>query len=144
MQQPEALPNRLPLLVEDREGYRNLCRLLTCIKMRAPKGEGAAARRQRIRQYEDFFNATGMATPDDLEEFRACQQGYAGISLAWNDMCRGATQWVTGPDAAAQEIGLNPALSGVKTEDEGLYTVQHRYWMDVMKTAIAKEQDACK
>ncbi len=33
---------RLPILVEDREGYRNLCRLLTRIKMRAPKGEGAA------------------------------------------------------------------------------------------------------
>jgi len=33
---------RLPLLVEDREGYRNLCRLLTRIKMRAPKGQGAA------------------------------------------------------------------------------------------------------
>ena len=33
---------RLPVLVEDREGYRNLCRLLTRIKMRAPKGEGAA------------------------------------------------------------------------------------------------------
>ena len=34
--------SRLPLLIEDREGYRNLCRLLTRIKMRAPKGEGAA------------------------------------------------------------------------------------------------------
>jgi error-prone DNA polymerase len=33
---------RLPLLVEDREGYKNLCRLLTRIKMRAPKGEGLA------------------------------------------------------------------------------------------------------
>jgi error-prone DNA polymerase len=33
---------RLPLLVEDQEGYRNLCRLLTRMKMRAPKGEGAA------------------------------------------------------------------------------------------------------
>ena len=33
---------RLPLLVEDPEGYRNLCRLLTRIKMRAAKGEGAA------------------------------------------------------------------------------------------------------
>jgi error-prone DNA polymerase len=33
---------RLPLLVEDREGYKNLCRLLTRIKMRAPKGQGAA------------------------------------------------------------------------------------------------------
>jgi error-prone DNA polymerase len=33
---------RLPLLVEDGEGYKNLCRLLTQIKMRAPKGEGLA------------------------------------------------------------------------------------------------------
>src|SRR5208282_1984782 len=36
----------------------------------APKGESAEARARRIRQYEDFFNASGMATPDDLEEFR--------------------------------------------------------------------------
>jgi len=34
--------SRLPLLVEDREGYQNLCRLLTRVKMRAPKGKGAA------------------------------------------------------------------------------------------------------
>src|SRR6266853_1845132 len=34
--------SRLPLLVEDREGYQNLCRLLTRVKMRAAKGEGAA------------------------------------------------------------------------------------------------------
>jgi error-prone DNA polymerase len=33
---------RLPLLVEDREGYQNLCRLITTIKMRAPKDQGAA------------------------------------------------------------------------------------------------------
>ena len=31
-----------PLLAETREGYRNLCRLVTRMKMRAPKGEGAA------------------------------------------------------------------------------------------------------
>ncbi len=39
----------------------------------APKGENAADRATRIRQYEDFFNVTGMGTADDLEEFRACQ-----------------------------------------------------------------------
>src|SRR2546430_5860215 len=33
---------RLPLLVEDQEGYKNLCRLLTRVKMRAAKCEGAA------------------------------------------------------------------------------------------------------
>ncbi len=108
----------------------------------APKGESAEARARRIRQYEDFFNATGMATPDDLEEFRACQQGYAGIALEWNDMCRGATHWVEGPDEAAKQIGLNPTLSGVKTEDEGLYTEQHRYWLQTMQRAIEAEPQA--
>jgi len=103
----------------------------------APKGESAEARTRRVRQYEDFFNATGMATPDDLEEFRACQQGYAGIALPWNDMCRGATHWVKGADAAAREIDLHPTLSGVKTEDEGLYTEQHRYWLEAMQRAVA-------
>ncbi len=31
---------RLPVLVESQEGYRNLCRLLTRMKLEAPKGEG--------------------------------------------------------------------------------------------------------
>jgi benzoate/toluate 1,2-dioxygenase alpha subunit len=105
----------------------------------APKGEDDDARARRIRQYEDFFNVSGMATPDDLEEFRACQQGYAA-GTGWNDMSRGATQWIEGADEAAKQIGLKPVLSGVKTEDEGLYTVQHRYWLDVMKNAVAGEK----
>ncbi|HEY7497231.1 MAG TPA: error-prone DNA polymerase [Vicinamibacterales bacterium] len=32
---------RLPVLVSSREGYRNLCRLVTRMKLAAPKGEGA-------------------------------------------------------------------------------------------------------
>ncbi len=35
--------HRYPLLAESRAGYRNLCRLITRMKMRAPKGKGAAA-----------------------------------------------------------------------------------------------------
>jgi error-prone DNA polymerase len=34
--------NRYPLLAESRAGYRNLCRLITRMKLRAKKGEGAA------------------------------------------------------------------------------------------------------
>src|SRR5687767_9160143 len=37
-----APPPPLLLLVEDRRGYRNLCRLLTAMKQGRPKGEGAA------------------------------------------------------------------------------------------------------
>jgi benzoate/toluate 1,2-dioxygenase alpha subunit len=106
----------------------------------APKGEPADARARRIRQYEDFFNVSGMATPDDLEEFRACQQGYNGSAMEWNDMCRGATHWIGGADDAARDIGLAPVMSGLRTEDEGLYTVQHRYWLDVMKKALTGQE----
>lgn len=105
----------------------------------APRGEDAESRTRRIRQYEDFFNASGMATPDDLEEFRACQIGYMGRSAAWNDLSRGAKHWITGPDEAAKAVGLNPVLSGAKTEDEGLFAVQHRYWMETMQRHLAEE-----
>ena len=43
---PQARPPvlwQLPVLVETQEGYRNLSRLLTRMKLRAPKGEGALA-----------------------------------------------------------------------------------------------------
>jgi benzoate/toluate 1,2-dioxygenase alpha subunit len=107
----------------------------------APKGESAEARARRIRQYEDFFNASGMATPDDLEEFRACQEGFMGRALQWNDMSRGAAHWIEGADESAQQIDLHPLLSGVRTEDEGLYVVQHGYWRDQMVQAVKKEQE---
>ncbi len=53
----------------------------------APKGESAEDRAHRIRQYEDFFNVSGMGTSDDLEEFRACQTGYAG-TVTCGTTCR--------------------------------------------------------
>ena len=108
----------------------------------APKGEAPEARERRLRQYEDFFNASGMATPDDLEEFRSCQKGFLGRAAVWNDMSRGAEHWIEGPDEAAKEIGLKPIMSGVKPEDEGLFVVQHMYWLDQMKKAVEAEKKA--
>jgi benzoate/toluate 1,2-dioxygenase alpha subunit len=107
----------------------------------APKGEAPEARARRIRQYEDFFNASGMATPDDLEEFRACQMSYQARAAHWNDMSRGAQHWIEGPDDGAASIGLKPLLSGVRTEDEGLFVVQHKYWQQTMQRALASEEN---
>ena len=56
-------------------------------------------------------------------------------------MSRGAKHWVHGPDDAANEIGLKPLLSGIKTEDEGLYLAQHQYWLKTMKHAISAEKE---
>ena len=106
----------------------------------APKGESAEARAHRIRQYEDFFNATGMATPDDLEEFRSCQKTYQATAFPWNDMARGLTQQVEGANDIAEELGMHEVLSsGSRAEDEGLYPIQHGYWEEVMTKAVESE-----
>lgn len=106
----------------------------------APKGESREARAQRIRQYEDFFNASGMATPDDLEEFRSCQFTFQATAAPWNDMSRGAEHWVDGPDEVATSLGMDQVLSsGIKNEDEGLYPRQHKYWQDTILAAMAAE-----
>ncbi|RQM46464.1 benzoate 1,2-dioxygenase large subunit [Paraburkholderia bannensis] len=107
----------------------------------APKGESAEDRATRIRQYEDFFNVSGMGTADDLEEFRACQNGYAGTAALWNDLSRGAPLWVEGADYNAKKMGLNPLISGERSEDEGLFVVQHEYWVRVMRDALKKESE---
>ncbi len=105
----------------------------------APKGESAAERTLRIRQYEDFFNVSGMGTPDDLEEFRACQTSYQGADDLWNDLSRGAMRWVDGPDENARAMGLNPILSGQCSEDEGLFVRQHEYWAQALRTALDRD-----
>lgn len=104
-----------------------------------PKNEAADDRATRIRQYEDFFNVSGMGTPDDLEEFRACQLAYAGSAMPWNDISRGAGHWVEGADDNATAMGINPQLSGPKPEDEGLFLMQQEYWINTLKEALDKE-----
>jgi benzoate/toluate 1,2-dioxygenase alpha subunit len=81
-----------------------------------------------------------MGTADDLEEFRACQNGYAGTAAPWNDLSRGAPLWVQGPDENAQKMGIKPLLSGSRSEDEGLFVRQHEYWAKAMRQALARER----
>ena len=51
---------RYPLLCENREGYRNLCRLVTRMKLRAKKGAGAAT----LEEIAEFANGLICITPD--------------------------------------------------------------------------------
>lgn len=106
----------------------------------APKNEPDDMRALRIRQYEDFFNVSGMGTPDDLEEFRACQNAYKAEAMPWNDVSRGAQHWIKGPDENAIKMGMNPNLSGTRTEDEGLFLMQHEYWAKALKNALSQEK----
>ena len=52
-----------PLLVENRTGYQNLCRLITSMKLRAPKGE-ATASEEELQQYaEGLVCLSGEGAP---------------------------------------------------------------------------------
>jgi len=57
----EAGPGRYPLLVESRQGYQNLCRLITRTKLRAKKEEGAA----RIEELEEHADGLVCLTGGD-------------------------------------------------------------------------------
>jgi error-prone DNA polymerase len=52
-----------PLLAENRTGYRNLCRLITSMKLRAPKGEAAASDDELARHAEGLVCLTGEGAP---------------------------------------------------------------------------------
>ncbi|SEJ81311.1 anthranilate 1,2-dioxygenase [Pseudomonas linyingensis] len=92
------------------------------------KGESDADRESRIRQFEDFFNVSGMGTPDDLVEFREAQRGFQARLERWNDISRGYDKWVSGPTANSETIGIAPALTGTEFTHEGLYVNQHANW----------------
>jgi len=99
----------------------------------APKGESPKMRAHRIRQYEDFFNASGMATPDDLSEFGYAQTAAQGHLARWNDLTRGIKFLTKGADARAAALGVNPEYCGGKVEDEGIFLAQHRHWLHAMQ-----------
>jgi len=52
-----------PLLVENRTGYQNLCRLITSMKLRAPKGEAAASQEELARYAQGLVCLTGEGPP---------------------------------------------------------------------------------
>ena len=68
---PEAAaPPPLLLLVQDRTGYRNLCRLLTVMKEGRAKGEGAATHDQIAAHADGLIALAGGAPRPDLRRLR--------------------------------------------------------------------------
>lgn len=107
----------------------------------APRGESAAARTQRIRQYEDFFNPTGMATPDDTICYEEAQLGMAEQERVWlQGHARGLTASVMGGNDYSEMIGLDPArsvLADAQLCDESLFSSYYRAWAERMAGALA-------
>ncbi|MEE2791678.1 MAG: error-prone DNA polymerase [Acidobacteriota bacterium] len=64
---------RLPVLVESQEGYRNLCRLLTRLKLEAPKGEGVL----KLEDLDGF--TTGLVAVVGRAALMGHQYGVGGL-----------------------------------------------------------------
>jgi len=108
----------------------------------APKGEGDEARRMRIRNYEDFFNPTGMATPDDTVSYEDCQAGDANPLQPWLlGYARGMASVRDGPDAFADLLGMSPDRSqpcGSQLCDETLYHSYYRAWLARLQAGMER------
>lgn len=103
----------------------------------APRGEDPAARRFRIRQYEEFFNAGGLATSDDNVMYEFSQAGYRtardGSALAY---ARGLGATDT-PGDAYKALGLDEATctysaTGLGFGDETGIHAGYREWLRLL------------
>jgi len=97
-----------------------------------PRGESASARERRIRQFEDFFNASGFATPDDLTVFEHVQQGCQSSPEVMHGYDRGMQRPIAGTDEEARALGIKPAAGGTDPQDEVLYHGFYRRWAQAM------------
>lgn len=99
----------------------------------APTGESAVARRQRIRNYEDFFNPTGMATPDDTTSYEDCQAGNANRLDPWpQGYGRGMVASQQGGNMFSNLLPMEPTKSVLADSmlcDETLYHGYYRAWL---------------
>ena len=105
----------------------------------APKGESPTSREHRLRQYEDFFNASGMATPDDIAEFRNCQIGYQAKAAPWSEFSRGRSRWLKGTNEQGTQLGIDAQMSSTHGADEGLYVNILEEWARCMQRIVKNE-----
>jgi benzoate/toluate 1,2-dioxygenase subunit alpha len=121
-----------PLAV-DRTEMRSYCL--------APIGEAPDRRAWRLRQYEDFFNPGGLATPDDTIVYEDCQRGLASHGLPWlQGYARGMGTLQNGADETARRLGIRPAESGrgsYEGQAETPFHAPYREWARLMQAGMA-------
>jgi benzoate/toluate 1,2-dioxygenase subunit alpha len=96
----------------------------------APSEESRDARYARLRKFEDFFMASGMATSDDVMALEATHDGSRARVAKWGEFHRGQGTMVRGPDDVAEEGGFSPETSNSSWDHETLYYSFYRRWRD--------------
>lgn len=106
----------------------------------APVGEPPEQRAWRLRQFEDFFNVSGFATPDDAVVYEDLQRGLIAKQIGWmQGMARGMDGLVQGPNALAQSLGMRPVASQQGAFDVQSETFTHatyREWARLMRAGL--------
>ncbi|MDH3700724.1 MAG: Rieske 2Fe-2S domain-containing protein [Alphaproteobacteria bacterium] len=109
-----------------------------------PIGEPLDLRRRRVRQHEDFFNVSGLATPDDTLCYADCQDGYYNLSGDWlQGFQRGMAAVTHGPNDPARELGIAPATSVLgkySMQNEMAFHAAYREWVRLMTLGRARDQ----
>jgi benzoate/toluate 1,2-dioxygenase alpha subunit len=107
----------------------------------APIGEAPELRAWRLRQFEDFFNASGFATPDDTATFEACQAGYQAAPLDYlQGYARGIAAVQPGANEEARTLGFTPVGSlkdGFPLQNEACFHSGYREWARMMSAGAA-------
>lgn len=111
----------------------------------APIGEPPEARKLRIRQYEEFFNPSGLATPDDVANYEDSQRGFGARQIPWQQgHLRGFTARRSDIPDAAKEIGAMPVASAIGGFDMGDETIMHetyREWARLIAAGISRTEN---
>lgn len=103
-------------------------------------GEPVARRALRLRQFEDFFNASGLASPDDSVLYEGCQSGFQSARPPYlQGYSRGLSIMVEGANDEARRFGLNPLQSlssaGRTAAEINLYS-PYREWQRMLKAGL--------
>jgi phenylpropionate dioxygenase-like ring-hydroxylating dioxygenase large terminal subunit len=103
-------------------------------------GESPEARQMRVRQFEDFFNPSGLATPDDSVMYELCQIGYQASGAGWTQgHSRGMTNSIGSVSNKAKELGFNPAgwaEGDMALGDETNFHEGYREWRRLLKRGL--------
>jgi benzoate/toluate 1,2-dioxygenase alpha subunit len=103
-------------------------------------GESVERRAARLRQFEDFFNAAGLATPDDSILYENCQIGARSYSMRHlQAYSRGITGLHNGPNEQAELFGICPRGSWTgpaKGAAEVSMHAPYREWARMLKAGI--------
>jgi hypothetical protein len=120
-------------LAADRTEMRSYCL--------APVGEARELRAWRLRQFEDFFNPGGLATPDDTVTYEGCQGGFGAQPISFlQGYSRGMAAMKTGPDEAAASIGIEPEASvrgRFEMFSEVGFHAPYREWARLIQAGVA-------